>query len=161
MLHSYRLVQDLRPQNAVTIKDGHPLPRIGDMVYRQGKNTLWTVLDLVDGFHQMPLKAEHRYITCMSTPKGTMQWRVQVMGLKNAGTQFQRMMEWVMRDLPDSDPYVDDSITGSAGLTDEEALWNNYHATRALLLQYRSERLVCSAPKSKFFRKRLNFVVIS
>ena len=53
---TYRLVQDLRPQNAVTIKDGHPLPRIGDMVFRQGKNRIWTVLDLVDGFHQMPLK---------------------------------------------------------------------------------------------------------
>lgn len=51
---TYRLVQDLRPQNAATVKDGHPLPRIGYMVFRQGKNRIWTVLDLVDGFHQMP-----------------------------------------------------------------------------------------------------------
>ena len=65
---TYRLVQDLRPQNAVTVKDGHPLPRIGDMVFRQGKNRMWSTLDLVDGFHQMPMKKEHRYITCMSTP---------------------------------------------------------------------------------------------
>ena len=79
---SYRLVQDLRPENAATIKDGHPLPRIGEMLHRQGKNRIWTVLDLVDGFHQMPMKKEDRPITCMSTPRGVMQWTVQVMGLK-------------------------------------------------------------------------------
>ena len=157
VLGSYRLVQDLRPQNAVTVKDGHPLPRIGDMVHRQGKNQLWTVLDLVDGFHQMPMKKEDRHITCMSTPRGTQQWRVQVMGLKNAGTQFQRMMEWVLRDLPHTDPYVDDTITGAKGPTPDECLWNNYHAVRALLLEFRDQRLVCSAAKSHFFQSEVEF----
>ena len=154
---TYRLVQDLRPQNAVTIKDGHPLPRIGDMVFRQGKNRIWTVLDLVDGFHQMPMKKEHRYITCMSTPRGTQQWTVQVMGLKNAATQFQRMMEWVLRDLPDSDPYVDDTITGSDGPTPEQCLRNNYEAVRALLKQYQKEVVICKWEKSKFFKWEVEF----
>lgn len=155
--HRYRLVQDLRPQNAATIKDGHPLPRIGEMVQRQGKNRLWTVLDLVDGFHQMPLKQEHRYITCMSTPRGTQQWTVQVMGLKNAGTQFQRMMEWVLQDLPATDPYLDDTITGTSGLSDSESLWDNYHAVRALLKQFETEKLVCHPEKSHFFQKEVEF----
>ena len=53
---SYRLVQDLRAPNAVTIKDGHPLPIIVDMVQRQAQNLVWTTLDLVDGYHQMPMK---------------------------------------------------------------------------------------------------------
>ena len=155
--HTYRLVQDLRPQNAATMKDGHPLPRIGDMVHRQGKNQLWTVLDLVDGFHQMPLKKEHRYITCMSTPRGTQQWTVQVMGLKNAGIQFQRMMEWVLEDLPATDPYLDDTITGTDGLSESERLWNNYHAVRALLKKFELEKLVCSPEKSHFFQKEVEF----
>ena len=154
---TYRLVQDLRPQNAVTLKDGHPLPRIGDMVYRQGKNQVWTVLDLVDGFHQMPMKVEHRPITCMSTPRGTQQWTVQVMGLKNAATQFQRMMEWVLQDLPDSDPYVDDTITGSSGVTPAMALWENYYAVKALLRQFREVRIVCKSQKSKFFQPEVEF----
>ena len=33
----FRLVQDLRPQNAATIKDGHPLPLIEAILQRQGK----------------------------------------------------------------------------------------------------------------------------
>jgi hypothetical protein len=155
--HTFRLVQDLRPQNAATEKDGHPLPRIGDMVQRQGNNRVWTVLDLVDGFHQMPLKKEHRYITCMSTPRGTQQWTVLVMGLKNAGIQFQRMMEWVLRDLPASDPYLDDIITGSAGPDRIAQIWSNYYDVRALLKTYEDEKLVCKWEKSHFFETRIEF----
>ena len=33
---TYRLVQDLRPQNAVTIKDGHPLPRLEEIYSANG-----------------------------------------------------------------------------------------------------------------------------
>jgi hypothetical protein len=35
--HQFRLVQDLRPQNEATLKDGYPLPCIGDIVRRPGK----------------------------------------------------------------------------------------------------------------------------
>jgi hypothetical protein len=156
---TYRLVQDLRPQNAATVKDGHPLPRIGEIVQRQGKFKVWTTLDLVDGFHQMPMREEHRHITCMSTPrpKGTQQWTVLVMGLKNAGTQFQRMMEWVLRDHPSADPYIDDVIIGSDGETEEQALRTNYEAVRAVMQRFAEEKLVCSGPKSEFFQKEVQF----
>jgi len=56
----------------------------------------------------------------MSSTQGTMQWTVQVMGLKNAGAQFQRMMEWVLRDLPCAEPYLDDIIVRSTGNSVEE-----------------------------------------
>ena len=69
----YRLVQDLRPQNAATLKDGHPLPLIEGILQRQGRFRMWSVLDLTDGYHQMPMKPEHRHITCMSTPRGTVE----------------------------------------------------------------------------------------
>ncbi len=61
----------------------------------------------------MPLKEEHRHITCMSNPKGSYQWKVLVMGLKNGNAMFQRMMECVLRDIENADPYVDDIIIGS------------------------------------------------
>ena len=81
-------MQGLRPQNAATIKDGHPLPLIGQILQRQGRFSMWSVLDLTDGYHQMPMRKEHRQITCMSTPRGTMQSEVQVMGLKNTDAKF-------------------------------------------------------------------------
>jgi hypothetical protein len=50
--YEWRLVQDYRPQNASTMKDGHPLPLISVMLQRQGKIRIWSVFDLVDGYHQ-------------------------------------------------------------------------------------------------------------
>ena len=49
---------------------------------------MWSVLDLVDGLHQMPLKKEQRHITCTSTSLGMMQSTVEVMGLKNTSTHY-------------------------------------------------------------------------
>ena len=153
----YRLVQDLRPQNEATIKDGHPLPLIGAILQRQGKYRMWTVLDLTDGYHQMPMKPEHRHITCMSTPRGTMQWKVQVMGLKNAGAQFQRMMEWVLRDIENADPYIDDIIIGSTGDSEEELLENHARDVRRVLEVLRENHLVASPKKSHFFMRQVEF----
>ena len=120
---------------------------------------MWTTLDLVDGFHQMPLKREHRYITCMSTPQGTRQWTVQVMGLKNAGTQFQRMMEWVLKECPGADPYIDDIIIGSEGENFENTLKNNYQAVKAVMERLKEQQIVCSPENSNFCPREVQFCV--
>ena len=65
----YRFVQDFRPLNDATEDDAHPLPRIEDILQRQGSCHMWSFLDLKSGYHQMPLKLEHRPLTCMS-PQG-------------------------------------------------------------------------------------------
>ena len=153
----YRLVQDLRKLNEATVKDGHPLPLIEAILQRQGKYRIWTVLDLSDGYHQMPLKKEHRPFTCMSTPKGTMQWKVQVMGLKNAGAQFQRMMEWVLTGIDCADSYIDDIIIGSSGDTEEELLANHARDVRRVLQRLQEHTLVCSPKKSHFFMRQVEF----
>ena len=62
---------------------------------------------------QVPLKKEHRPIKCMSVPRGILQWKVLVMGLKNGNAIFQRVMEYVLREVECADPYVDDLIVGS------------------------------------------------
>ncbi len=69
----------------------------------------------------------------MSTPRGTKQWTVLAMCLKNAGAIFQRMMEWVLRDLPGVNVYIDDVIVGSTGNTPEELLANHERDLRAVM----------------------------
>ena len=68
---TYRMVVDYRAVNDATITDAQPLARIEDIIQRQGKFKIWTVLDMKDGYHQVPLKPEHRHITCMATPRGS------------------------------------------------------------------------------------------
>ena len=143
-------MEDFRDVNDATEDDAHPLPRIVAILQRQGAFKIWSTLDLKDGYHQMPLKEEHRYITCMSTPRGTMQWRVLVMGLKNGNAMFQRMMEWVLRDHPNADPYVDDIIIGSTASTEEELLEVHEKDIRGVLETLRRELLVADPKKRNF-----------
>ena len=46
-----RVVVDYREVNDATITDAHPLPRIADILTRQGKYRIWSVLDMKDGYH--------------------------------------------------------------------------------------------------------------
>jgi len=48
-----------------------------------------------------------------------------VIGLKNAGEQFQRMMEWVFKDTTNDDLYIDEFIIGSTGAYMEELVANH------------------------------------
>ena len=70
----WRGVVDFRALNEATVADSHPLPRIEDILVRQGRKTLFSVMDLKDAFHQVPLHPDSRPLTCCSTPKGTKQW---------------------------------------------------------------------------------------
>ena len=152
-----RVVIDYRYVNDCTETDAHPLPRIEDILLNQGKFKIWSVLDMKDGYHQVPLKKEDRHITCMSTPRGTKQWTVLAMGLKNAGAIFQRMMEWVLRDLPGVNVYIDDVIVGSTGNTPEELLANHERDLRAAMERLREHDLHVSPKKAQLFVEEVEF----
>ena len=113
---------DFRALNEATVTDAHPLPRIEDILVGQGQRHMFSVLDLKDAFHQVPLHPDSRPYTCCSTPKGTKQWCVVVMGLKNGVAIFQRVIEHCLRGVADvANPYVDDFITGTEWQGSEES----------------------------------------
>ena len=153
----YRLVEDFRDVNSATEDDAHPLPRIDMILQKQGTYKIWSTLDMKDGYHQMPMRKEDRYITCMSTPRGTMQWRVLVMGLKNGNAMFQRMMEWVLEKHTNADPYVDDVIIGSTGNTEEELLDNHERDVREVLQTLAEQSLYADWDKAKLFMREVEF----
>jgi hypothetical protein len=93
----------------------------------------------------------------MSTPNGTCQWKVLVMGLKNGNAMFQRMMEWVLKDHPTADPYVDDIIIGSQGSTEAELMRNHERDVRAVLHTLKVAKLVVDPQKAKLFMREVEF----
>ena len=78
----WRVVVDFRALNEATVQDAHPLPRIEDILVEQGRRHMYSILDLKDAFHQVPLHKDSRPYTCCSAPGATYQWRVVVMGSK-------------------------------------------------------------------------------
>ena len=125
--NEWRMVVDYRWLNECTVPDAYPLPLTEDIICRQGKNKVSTVLDMKHGYHQMPLSPESRPLTTMAIPgKGLYQWKVMPMCVRNWNSQFQPMMEGVLKDLPYAHVYVDDVIIGLTGETEQELL--NTHA---------------------------------
>ena len=72
----WRLLVDYRGLNAQTQHDSYTLPLIEDMLQKQDRRRIFTVIDLTHGYHQIPLADESRACTAMSTPLGPLQWKV-------------------------------------------------------------------------------------
>ena len=121
----WRLVVDYRGLNEQTKHDSYSLPLIDTILQKQQKKRIFTVLDLKQGCHQMPLHPDSWPCTAMSTPLGPMQWKVVPMGAKDCNATFQRMIEDLLGPVRDcADPFVDDIIIGSGteDLTDDELI---------------------------------------
>ena len=70
------------------------------------------------------------------------------MGLTNAPSIFQRMMEWVLREHSNADPYIDDVIVGSTGDTPQEVFENHERDVRAVLKTLAEHNILVSPKKS-------------
>jgi hypothetical protein len=89
----WRGVVDFRWLNANKLADSYPLPHIEDILVQMGRKKVFSVLDLKDAFHQVPMHPDSRSATATSTPRGSMQWQVLAMGLKNGPPIFQRVVD--------------------------------------------------------------------
>ena len=49
--------------NDQCLEDSYPLPRIDEILVKQGRKHIHPVLDLKDAFHQIPMRKESRHIT--------------------------------------------------------------------------------------------------
>ena len=79
------------------------------------------------------------------------------MGVKNGNAQFQRMMEWLLRDFPFADCYIDDIIIGSTGDTKQEILANHAKHVEDILLALEEHQLLAKLDEGSFFVRSVEF----
>jgi hypothetical protein len=156
----WRGVVDMRGPNSQTVSCNYPFPTIDDILVVQGKNLVYSVLDLRQAFHQMPMEKKSRPITATYTPLGIFQWKVNGMGLKNASTQFQRMMNDVLEPVNDlADCYIDDIIVGTQVPPggDLDLYQQHYHDLRRVMEVLKEQKLVVDINKCKLFVPEVEF----
>jgi hypothetical protein len=89
---------DYRGVNEVTISDAYPLP-LPEQMFDQLKGCrLFSKMDLLKGFWQIPLEKETQRVLAFSTPLGLKQPLFMPFGIKNAPAAFQREMQRVLRE---------------------------------------------------------------
>ena len=87
-----------------------------DMMANQGKNVLWSIFDLEDGFHQLNLDESSWPLTTFVTPWGNHYWKVLPMGLKTAPAAYQHMVAQCLFPFTKrfgTSPYMDDILHGT------------------------------------------------
>ena len=109
----WRVCGDYRRLNAITTDDKYPVRAIQDFNAELHGKTIFSKIDLMKGYHQIPVADEDVAKTAIITPFGLFVFPRTPFGLKNAGQDFQRLMDNILGDIPHVFVYIDDILVAS------------------------------------------------
>ncbi len=149
-----RICQDYRRLNLRTKRDSYDIPRVETLIECLKDAKYFACLDLICGYHQIPVAEEHRERTAFNTPCGFFQMRKMPMGLKNAGSDFQRTMDKALDGLNMKvcATYLDDVIVYSKT---KDELYTNLEL---VFDAFRRANLRLKPKKCKFFQTKVEFL---
>jgi len=96
-----RLCVDYRGLNKITIKTKYPLPLMSELRSRLGKSTIFTKLDLKNGYYLIRMAEGEEWKTAFKSSYGLNKYTVMPFRLCNAPSTFQSMINDVFRDMLD------------------------------------------------------------
>lgn len=112
----WRPCGDYRRLNAITIPDRYPIANVEDFTYNLENKKVFTTIDLVRAYHQVPVAEEDVAKTAVITPFGLFEFIYMPFGLRNAAQTFQRYIDIVLRGLDFCFGYLDDILVASNSL---------------------------------------------
>lgn len=140
---------DYRRLNAVTREDRYPSPHIHDFTAHLEGKTIFTKIDLVRAYHQVPVAAQNIPKTTVTTPFDLFEFPVMTFGLKNAAQTFQRIVNDMLRGLDFAFAYIDDILIASQDQAEH---------VRAVLQRLREYGLSLNPAKCIFAVPTLSFL---
>ena len=153
----WRVCGDYRRLNNLTKDDRYPVRSLMDFTADLSGKSIFSKIDLMKGYHQIPVADEDVRKTAVITPFGLFIFPRCPFGLKNAGQDFQRLMDSILGDLPRVYVYIDDILVASESmeqhLEDLDAVFKTLSAN-GLVIQ--RSKCVLGVPSLEFLGYLVN-----
>ena len=149
---TFRPCGDYRCLNDCTVGDAYPIPHFHDFAAGLAGCKIFSKVDLVKGYHQVPVKGQDVPKTAIATPFGLFEFVQMPFGLKNSAQTFQCLMDSVTGQLTGVFAYINDVLVASPSAEQHE------RDLRNLFSALQRFGLVLNSSKCEFGVREMDFL---
>ncbi|XP_046407531.1 uncharacterized protein K02A2.6-like [Ischnura elegans] len=146
-----RLCLDPHDLNKCIKRSYFQIPTLEDISSKLQNKSVFTVLDLKDGFYQVKLDKNASELCTFSSPFGCYQFKRLPFGLKNAPELFQRLNEKNFGDIPGVIVYFDDMLLAAKDEKEHDVILSKVVSRARLLnIKFNAEKIQFKVREVKY-----------